>query len=283
MRQLKSGIFFINTKHFELCDPHVTRFSLNFNLDSSQSYFIESRKHTVDPGRYLIINEGQQFRTSAASEVSSRMLTIAYEVGLPSKMYSTLTSKHEALVDDPTSAAQELYVFDKTQQLSMSLMAKAVSLCNSRNEHTGIDLGNDLEDLLEDVLISLIPVQKQMLALTKVRVSTRKELFKRLHWVREYIESNYQYPLTIGELANIACLSQFHFKRVFKDAFNQPPYQYIKSLRLSKAKELLSTGLSVKETCLAVGWDDPSSFVRLFRQTFNITPSRYKLQQFPKL
>src|SRR5689334_19493001 len=72
MTHLKSGVFYINEKSFEECDWHQTRLSLNFNFDDAQSYHVGSNNYSVSPSKYLLIAEGQWFKTSAQYKSPAR-------------------------------------------------------------------------------------------------------------------------------------------------------------------------------------------------------------------
>jgi transcriptional regulator GlxA family with amidase domain len=72
-------------------------------------------------------------------------------------------------------------------------------------------------------------------------------------------------------------LSQSHFLRLFKQAFGVTPHQYLRQVRLQKARQLLvQKNLSVTEVCLSVGFDNLSSFSRLFSQTFGFSPRQMR-------
>ncbi len=51
---------------------------------------------------------------------------------------------------------------------------------------------------------------------------------------------------------------------------------YLKSVRLAKAKELLLRGMNVNEVALEIGIDDPSYFGRIFKQETGVSPVQYK-------
>lgn len=58
------------------------------------------------------------------------------------------------------------------------------------------------------------------------------------------------------------------------------PGQYLKALRLEKARGLLeATSLSVKEVRARVGMQDQSHFVRDFNRVYGVTPSQYRAQR----
>jgi AraC-like DNA-binding protein len=113
--------------------------------------------------------------------------------------------------------------------------------------------------------------------LTSAKISTRRELFRRLCHARTYIHENLDSPLELDTLSQVACLSKFHFIRLFKEAFGQTPRQYLISKRLSAASELLiHSSKTFHEICHEVGLKDSSSFGRLFKRSFGATPHLYR-------
>jgi AraC-like DNA-binding protein len=109
-----------------------------------------------------------------------------------------------------------------------------------------------------------------------VKLATKQEIYKRLQWTIEYMDETFTKDLGIDHFANFACLSPFHFKRLFKQVFKVSPYQYIKSKRIEKAAALLQSGYAVHEVCKTVGWEDTSSFIRLFKKTYARTPGKFQ-------
>ena len=109
-----------------------------------------------------------------------------------------------------------------------------------------------------------------------IRESTRQELFRRLLIGREYMHSHGSGPLSLGAVARAACLSQFHFHRGFKQAFQQTPHDYLTGLRLDRARGLFESGSAVFDACLDVGFSSPSAFSRLFRSRFGEVPSNVR-------
>jgi AraC family transcriptional regulator len=276
MSTLESGIFYINEKSFEECDYHVTRLSLNFNLDNTQSYFIQNREYKVSPQRYLLINQGQSFTTLANAATTSRMVTIAFRVGLAAELTHAYSQTYDQLLDNPDGASNTPTFWEKTYSMDEVIFQKVLSLIKSDEHEDQQRLNDEVESLLIHFLSINNEIRKQVLSIRKIKVSTKKEIYKRINWAVEHINNNYCTSLTIDQLAQTSCLSPFHFKRLFKEVVKETPYQYIKLLRLQRAKELLSTDHPVNEICRNVGWDDPSSFIRLFKKYNGLTPGDYR-------
>jgi len=81
----------------------------------------------------------------------------------------------------------------------------------------------------------------------------------------------------VKQLARLVHLSPSRFQHIFRTEINVSFAQYVKSLKLRKAKDLLKTTfLNVKEIMATVGINDLSHFVRDFKKAFGVTPSEYR-------
>jgi AraC family transcriptional regulator len=108
--------------------------------------------------------------------------------------------------------------------------------------------------------------------------TTRKGLDRRrLSRVLDYIEANLEGDVTLDHLASIACLSRFHFARVFKAAIGQSPHRYVRAKRLERAKVLLIRGdQSLVGIALALNFSCQANFTRAFHQVTGQTPGQYR-------
>ena len=80
-------------------------------------------------------------------------------------------------------------------------------------------------------------------------------------------------PLSLEEMAEIACLSPFHFNRVFRTITAVPPGEFLASLRLSAAKQrLLTTSLNVTDICFDLGYTSLGAFSTRFKQFVGLSP-----------
>ena len=101
---------------------------------------------------------------------------------------------------------------------------------------------------------------------------------ERLRQLTDYIQANLTQPISLAELASLACLSPYHFCRVFRRSTGQSPNQYVIAQRLTEARQLLRAGHTGTQAAYAVGYDDPRYFARLFRQHVGCTPAQYQQQ-----
>lgn len=92
-----------------------------------------------------------------------------------------------------------------------------------------------------------------------------------------YIEQNMKEDMRIKMLASKAYLSPSYFRKLFKEITGLTPIEYVNSLRISKARQLLDSGnLSITEVGETVGINDPNYFSKIFKAATGMTPTEYK-------
>ncbi|WEM45188.1 AraC family transcriptional regulator (plasmid) [Photobacterium sp. DA100] len=97
----------------------------------------------------------------------------------------------------------------------------------------------------------------------------------RVSRVISHVQSHYDQKLAINELADMAGMSVSAFHRAFKQVVTDPPLQYIKKIRLNKAKTLMSQeGMPANVAALRVGYESPTQFSREFKRYFGVPPSQ---------
>jgi AraC-like DNA-binding protein len=109
------------------------------------------------------------------------------------------------------------------------------------------------------------------------RIETDVETLQRLGRARDFIDHCYDHPLSLEQISEKACFSRYHFLRLFRQAFNKTPHQYLIERRIEKAKELLgSDELRVTDVCFEVGFQSLGSFSTLFHRCVGSAPATYR-------
>lgn len=92
-----------------------------------------------------------------------------------------------------------------------------------------------------------------------------------------WIAEHYEVANPVARMAEYAGLGARTFKRRFQSATGYTPIEYVQTLRIEEAKQLLeATEMQTDEISTEVGYNDPASFRRLFKRVTGITPARYR-------
>lgn len=108
--------------------------------------------------------------------------------------------------------------------------------------------------------------------------SSLTEYISRINKTLDYIDSNIENPMTLGELASVANFSKYHFNRIFHSIVGETPFQFIQRVRIERAAMLMLTNrkMTVSEVALRCGFTDLSVFSRNFKASFGVSPTRYR-------
>jgi AraC family transcriptional regulator len=100
---------------------------------------------------------------------------------------------------------------------------------------------------------------------------------ERLQRVRDYVEAHLDNDLPLTMLADVACLSPYHFSRSFKQAAGVGPQRYVIQRRLERAKRLLrQTHQPLALIAQEAGFADQGHLTQMFRRETGVTPGRFR-------
>lgn len=100
---------------------------------------------------------------------------------------------------------------------------------------------------------------------------------RRVAAVITLMEDNLHRKIRMTEMTQVAQVSTDRLRQIFKAETGLPPIQYLRRLRLLRARQLLeSSSLSVKEVAAHVGLNDVSHFVRDFRRVTGSAPTAHR-------
>ena len=95
--------------------------------------------------------------------------------------------------------------------------------------------------------------------------------------VQEFIEENFKQSIQVSGLAAMVNITPRTLNRRFQSCVAMRPIEYIQAVRIEQAKRLLELGdVTIKSLAEQVGYDDISSFTRLFKRATELTPKEYQ-------
>ena len=243
--------------------------SLKLILEGEARYEFDGQALVVRAGQYLYLDAG----TSCL--VTNRSSAVGLCLGVPL----------------PGCAATSAVGHGHDPVLGRSLVLSTRASAMGRTlEHYGRRIARDpaLGDALAGELVATVeyaiaePLAESRAAIDGLKAaksSTRRELYRRLERARGFLHDHDHRNVTLGEMASVAGLSQFHLARYFKSAFGLAPITYHRDLRLARAADMLRDGYSVAAAAEATGYSDQVALSHAFRRRYGAPPQSWTQQR----
>ncbi|WP_109850956.1 AraC family transcriptional regulator [Aquimarina sp. AU58] len=239
--------------------------SLKATLKGSERYIIDKVPIEVNPESILIINENHSYSSIIDSDCEVDSLSIYFKKDLDKQVFAGLIKEESFLLSNPDYTLVNMSFYEFRQNRSKLLKQLFTRLLSQLSEPSSIFLIDEIHISIVEELIRLnYGIYTQANSLKYRKKSTRLEIFKRINLVKEYLHCSYGEDVNLSHLSKIACMSEYHFLRCFKETMGNTPHKYLIELRLQKAFELLkSEAFSVPEISDIVGFKDVKYFKRI--------------------
>lgn len=101
--------------------------------------------------------------------------------------------------------------------------------------------------------------------------------YRRLCRAKDFLAANYRERVRLEDAARAACLSPFHFHRLYAMAFRETPHDFLTRLRIDEAKRrLVVSSDSATDICLDLGYESLGTFSWRFRNLVGCSPREYR-------
>lgn len=239
-------------RHMEKDESFFDREGREYNglvyiLEGSSEYTFPDKKVMLQAGDLLSISQGCVYQMKSLSD-SYRYYYLDYSTAVPSpfgnRSYSLKNS--EVIRSD----------FDNLNSIFMQKRPGYLLQCRS---------------ILYNILYEVYRNESAETVLNKK--------YKKIESAVEYLIQNYtDASVSIPMLAEIAGLSESHFRLLFREAYSIPPAKYLNLLRIERAKDLLKSrdNNSIESIAEKVGYSSLYYFSSVFRRETGISPSQYR-------
>lgn len=232
----------------------------------SKRVYLDDQAYDYNPNNYLVLTLPMPAECETIVEPGKPLLSmmINFELGLLNELVRLFDEHRQIKPSNHQSETKGLFVSECTD----SLLDSVTRLSQCLNSPLQSDvLGKSLvREVIYHILMG--PQAAPMFALVSHQTS-----LSRLERVLKYLHEHYQDNLDVEQLATMANMSSSTFHRNFRQVTASSPIQYVKKIRLTRAKELLQDqGLKVKQAAMQVGYESPTQFSREFTRYFGQSP-----------
>lgn len=247
--------------------------SIKAVIDGRVAWKADGRKRVVDEASFLVLNAGQPYSMRIDEALPQATCCLFFAEGF-------VEGVREALLDpDPEPRAAGPHRFavglrpaDARLLPRIRVLAASPAVGSGWGEEQFLEAARDLVLLDRECA-------RRIAQVPAARAATREESLRRLEQAREFLHAHAAEEIDLAVAARAACLSPFHFHRLFRRTFGVTPHQYRTQLRLERARRRLELGFGVTEACLDAGFESLGSFSALFRRRFGVPPSAARKEQ----
>jgi AraC family transcriptional regulator len=249
--------------------------SIFTNLCGESYVEVDNKTTLIKPGFFYITNQ-EQLYTLGIEKQKAETFNIHFGQDFAEQIFLSLSKTTEYLLDnnDLTERPGAVRFHNRLSQRDTEFENIIASL---KSEHSKVKIEEHLFTLIKILLTKEKAYSKSLNRISTVRSITKAEIVRKMTTAKDFIYSNYDKNFSIEDVASASCMSKFHFLRLFKEAFGITPGEFIDDLRISKAKETLkNTTLDVHELAKSLGYENSSSFSRMFFRKVGAYPTQYR-------
>ena len=244
-------------------------------LKGCGNFMIEDKVYQVGEGDLILLNPGTRHRSLRSPQ----------EAEYQTECYIGFTD-----VEIRGCRKGELPLFKDCQRIVRmpeALKKEIFALCREmERESSHCEIGRYF--MLKSCLIRMICLiarfQKQEYEQEEKKRYAAQYEFKSINKqyfvkkITEYMEEHYREKISLDQIAANMYLSSYYISKLFKSETGDTPINYLISLRMEKAKELLDTvpDCTIQNVAAAVGYEDAYHFSKLFKKYYGISPLYYK-------
>jgi AraC-like DNA-binding protein len=251
----------------------VRSLSLCIVAQGRKCVVVDGTSYCYDPFNYLVLSNSQTFTAEILEASPAKpFLSLVLEIDptLVRQVSSDLLERRTTTFGRAAGgSAKPERAF--VTPLDSTLMAATVRFLQATDD--GADRRVLAPLYLQEIVYRILQAEQFARLLEVAAAETERNP---INEVVAYVRENMAEPLTVSDLAERVSLSPSAFSHLFRDVTGKSPYQFVKEMRLNRARDLLIAGeLSVTQISRAVGYASTSHFINEFRDRFGSTPRAY--------
>lgn len=240
-----------------------------FVVQGAKRVYLSGSVHEYNPKNFLVLSVPIPAECETFADREEPLLAISVDID------TIFLNQIVHMMDDygantaPLSAPKQggLYLGEVTEEIEDILFRLVKLLQSPLESHI---LG---EGVLKELLLRILQQNNSDILYALTMKNTN--LFK-IDKALKHIHANFTQTMNVDELSFLVNMSPSAFHRAFNEVTASSPIQYIKKIRLSRARELmLDKNLRVNEAAMEVGYESPTQFSRDFKRYYGSSPSEY--------
>lgn len=228
--------------------------------------YLGDKVYEYNPNNYLVLSVPlpAECETEASEHTPLLSVAVDFDIGILNSIITKMDQYTDFAQIERTESHQGLFVSPITAEIRNTAL-RLLQALQSPPESMVIGPGI-VHELIFRIICGENASSLYALAMKNTNIARVDKALKLIH-------GNYRDSLEVGRLAGLVNMSPSAFHRAFKEVTSSSPIQYLKKIRLDKARSLLSErGVRVNEAAMEVGYESVTQFSREFKRYFGNSP-----------
>lgn len=234
-------------------------------LSGDVDFYAEQSHHRLQRGHLLVLNDRELHRACHYGAVPYERIAVHFNHRLVQAL-STSSTNLLACFQNRRFGTHHAILISEEQIASIINMSRRLQEISKSSQY-----GND-------VLMIVYLSELLVLVNTLFRDLDKDPPFAAngiISEIIDYIDAHLTSELSLGRLAARFAIDPSHLSHLFKRQTGNTLYQYILIKRVAMAKQYLTEGKTVTETCALSGFNDYNNFIRTFKKIAGVSPGKY--------
>lgn len=274
IKQRQNTVVFSSLRQFD--HPVESQgFAIKYVAEGTEHYTLNGQWYPVCQHQYLLLNHTCSGRVAIESPAAVLGVCINLSPQLMAEIVASQRRPDTAFIDPELGEFFSSTLFLENHYDAQRTHLGRFLLQLSQPSCPPLDFSLEFfYTIAEQIVIDQTPVYRALQGIPSIKPATKKDLYKRLLRGREFMDCAFGQPLLIEDIAREACMSEYHFFRLFKQVFGLSPNQYLIGRRLAYGYQLLKTSqCSVSAAAIAAGFADIHTFSKAFKRQYGYSPS----------
>lgn len=260
--------------HHRLTPSYHDFLEITYIYNGQGSFHIERKNYDATTGDIFIIGNAEFHMIEAKPNSMLRTVDLYF---IPDFVYSIGQNSFDIeylrpFLNHSSEFKNKLPSHDINAKIILDLIKKIYIEKSNQDNFYQLAVKNYLMEILLLIVKYFGRFSSDIGSYMKRRVD-----IKRLEKVFAYLHVHYNEPITLDSVAKIACMSKCYFCRFFKRVTGKTLTDFIRRLRVDRAKELLLKGdLDITRISYETGFGSQSYFDYIFRKYMKISPREYR-------
>ena len=236
----------------------------------SKRIYLGNSSYAYDPENYLVVSVPipAECEIFASREEPLLALIVDIDIGMLNRIISHMDEHVDHSLLKRSEKHKGIYVAAVTPEIE-DVVLRLLTALQSPMESSVLGKGLVYE-LLFRIMCGENAAVLYALAMKNTNVAKIEKALKLIH-------TSYHSAMNVDSLAALVNMSPSAFHRAFNNVTASSPIQYIKKIRLNKARDLLlEQRVRVSEAAIHVGYESAAQFSREFKRYFGNSPSQWR-------